>query len=130
MNATATDDRIHRFWEGIDINRTGSHERDCIECAVTALTNIGYDNFDRGLFNGFSCDGDGKRVYVAVLPIAVEDYEFTIEDLHGVIDDEVAEIGASICDVSGCDRFDVVSVCINAAVRRVRIHHVRSVWER
>lgn len=130
MNAPTTDDRIHRRLVGIDIHRTGSYERDCIEFAVTALTNVGYDNFDRGLFNGFSCDGDGKRIYVAVLPIAVEDYEFTIEDLHGVIDDEVTEIGTSICDVSGCDRFDVVSVCISPAVRQVRIHHVRSVWER
>lgn len=130
MNAPTTDDRIHRRLVGIDIYRTGSYERDCIEFAITALTNVGYDNFDRGLFNGFSCDGDGKRIYVAVLPIAVEDYEFTLEDLHGVIDDEVTEIGTSICDASGCDRFDVVSVCINAAVRRVHIHHVHSVWER
>lgn len=130
---------IHKLWEGVEAPTTGDYERDCVEFAVTALTNIGYSGFRRRPFSpSLTCDGDGKRISVCVLPLGVEDFEMTLDDLHELIDDFVVEIGSQICiadaratgdDVPPNLRFDVMSVCLNPSIHRVRIHHVRSVWE-
>ena len=74
---------------------------------------------------------------VAVLPVPVEGFEMTLDDLMSLVDDEVRMEGAAMCigrallndePLPERLRFDVMSVCANIDAGRVRVHHVRGAW--
>ena len=62
----------------------------------------------------------------------------TLDNLQGMVDDDVRAKGAALCiahgsaqrdPLPGRPRFDVMSVCVNLEVGRVRVHHVREPWQ-
>ena len=105
---------------------TGDYARDCAELAREALSHVGFTRFEETPFED------------VVLPVPVEGFEMTLDDLQSLIDEDVVAHGAALCvgRALASDgplperlRFDVVSVCVNLDAGRVRVHHVRGAWQ-
>ena len=118
---------------------TGDYARDCMEVAAEALAHVGFTHVDTTPWDDvLSCMEGDLPVTVCVLPVPVEGFELTLGDVESLIDDEVAARGAAMCMCSALMadvplpehiRFDVMSVCLNLDAARVRVHHVRGVWQ-
>ena len=118
---------------------TGDYARACAELAREALSHDGFPGIAKTPFEDVlaCCEGD-LPVTVAVLPVPVEGFEMTLDDLQSLIDEDVVAHGAALCVGRALAaeeplperlRFDVVSVCANLDAGRVRIHHVRGAWQ-
>jgi hypothetical protein len=118
---------------------TGDYVRDCAELAREALSHVGFSRFEETPFEDvLACREGDLPVTVAVLPVPVEGFEMTLDDLQSLIDEDVVAHGAALCvgRALASDgplperlRFDVVSVCVNLDAGRVRVHHVRGAWQ-
>lgn len=141
MNETTTatpTTAIHELWEAT-ASVTGDYARDCSEFARDALAHVGFDRFEETPFaDALACHDGDVPVTVAVLPLPPEMWETTLDDLQGMVDDDVRAKGAALCvahalgsdgPLPGRLRFDVMSVCVNLEVGRVRVHHVRGAWQ-
>ena len=129
---------VHELWEATT-PVTGDYTRDCAELAREALSHVGFTDFEETPFEDvLACREGDLPVTVAVLPLPTEMWETTLDDLQGMVDDDVRAKGAALCiaHALGSDgplpshlRFDVVSVCVNLDAGRVRVHHVRGAWQ-
>ena len=118
---------------------TGDYARDCMEVAAEPLAHVGFTHVDATPWEDvLSCMEGDLSVTVCVLPVPPEGFELTLDDVQGMCDDEVAARGAAMCVCSALMadvplpehvRFDVMSVCLNLGAGRVRVHHVRGVWQ-
>ena len=136
--ATPTAAAIHERWEA-DTPVKGDYLADCVEFAREALAHAGFDRFEESPWaDVIECRDGEVPVTVAVMALPPERWETTLDDLGATIDDDVRAHGAALClsraaladgPMPGCARFDVVSVCVNLAAARVRIHHVRGAWQ-
>ena len=117
---------------------TGDYARDCAELAREALSHVGFSHFEETPFEDvLACREGDLPVTVAVLPVPVEGFGMTLDDLQSLIDEDVVAHGAALCvgralasdgPLPSHLRFDVVSVCADPGAGRVRVHHVRGAW--
>ena len=103
---------------------TGDYARDCAELAREALSHVGFTRFEETPFEDVLACREGDlpvTVTVAVLPVPVESFEMTLDDLQSLIDDDVVAHGAALCVGRALTsdgplperlRFDVVSVYV------------------
>ena len=129
---------IRERWESESLV-TGDYARDCMEVAAEALAHVGFTHVDAAPWEGvLSCMEGDLPVTVRVLPVPVEGFGMTLDNVESLIDGEVAARGAAMCVCSAVMadvplpehvRFDVMSVCLNLDAGRVRVHHVRGVWQ-
>lgn len=136
--ATAPTAAIHERWEtGTAV--TGDYARDCMAVAAETLEHVGFTHVDATPWDDvLSCMEGDLPVTVCVLPVPTEGWDLTLDDVQGMCDEKVAAHGAAMCVCSAfmADaplpehvRFDVMSVCLNLGAGRVRVHHVRGVWQ-
>ena len=73
---------------------TGDYARDCAELAREALSHVGFTRFEETPFEDVlaCCEGD-LPVTVAVLPVPVEGFEMTLDDLQSLIDEDASRTG-------------------------------------
>ena len=117
---------------------TRDYARDCAELAREALSHVGFTRFEETPFEDvLACREGDLPVTVAVLPIPVEGFGMTLDDLQSLNDEDVVAHGAALCvgralasdgPLPSHLRFDVVSVCADPGAGRVRVHHVRGAW--
>ena len=129
---------VHELWEAT-APVTRDYARDCAELAREALSYVGFTRFEETPFEDvLACREGDLPVTVAVLPIRVEGFEMTLDDLQSLIDEDVVAHGAAFCVGRALAsegplperlRFDVVSVCVNLNAGRVRVHHMRGAWQ-
>ena len=88
---------VHERWEATT-PVTGDYARDCAELAREALSHVGFTRFEETPFEDVlaCCEGD-LPVTVAVLPVPVEGFEMTLDDLQSLIDEDVVAHGAALC---------------------------------
>ena len=141
MSTTATIQptaAVRERWEtGATV--TGDYLRDCVAVAAETLSHVGFTHVDTTPWEGvLSCMEGDLPVTVRVLPVPTERFGITLGDVESVIDDELTAQGAAMCVCSAIMadvplpehvRFDVMSVCMNLDAGRVRVHHVRGVWQ-
>ena len=135
---TAPTAAVHELWQS-DTPVTGDYARDCCELAREALAHVGFTGFEETPFeDAIACKDGDVAVVAAVVPLPAEMWETSLGDLQGMVDDEVRAKGAALCvSHAVCSdgplperlRFDVMSVCVNLEVGRVRVHHVRGAWQ-
>lgn len=129
---------IRERWESESLV-TGDYARDCMAVAAETLEHVGFSHVDATPWEDvLSCMEGDLPVTVCVLPVPTEGWELTLDDVQGMCDGEVAARGAAMCVCSAVmadaplpehARFDVMSVCLNLGAGRMRVHHVRGVWQ-
>ena len=91
MNETATivpTAAIAKRWEATT-PVTGDYARDCAELAREALSHVGFSRFEETPFEDvLACREGDLPVTVAVLPVPVEGFEMTLDDLQSLIDED------------------------------------------
>lgn len=84
---------IHERWEATT-PVTGDYARDCAELAREALSHVGFSGFEETPYEDvLACREGDLPVTVAVLPVPVEGFEMTLDDLQSLIDEDVVAHG-------------------------------------
>ncbi len=129
---------IRERWESESLV-TGDYARDCMAVAAETLEHVGFSHVDATPWEDvLSCMEGDLPVTVCVLPVPTEGWELTLDDVQGMCDCAVPALSAAMCVCSAVmadvplpehARFDVMSVCLNLGAGRMRVHHVRRVWQ-
>jgi|GEM_PF-1155543 len=135
---TETTPTVHELWDS-DSPVTGDYLADCVAFVRESLEHVGFDGFEEVPFaDVIACHDHGVPVTVAVVALPSEEWETTLDDVERMVGDEERAKGAALCVARALSsdgplpermRFDVASACVNLEVGRVRVHHVRGVWQ-